>query len=411
MANAKPVSGQEELEKAWQFSQSQVQRLIETHPGYYPMYTVGGKWGQETETWTNWCEGFLPGMMWLFVLGSERERWIEPAKRYTEPLAERRHDTSVHDLGFIFLSSWARWFEVEGKPELMDNVVVAAMALRQRFQRAGGYIASFVGPHSLFIDIMMNVPLLFVASDWIRQQGTLPNDPKVAEWGYTDPTQAADDLRNVARRHCFTTQKYLVRQDGSTAHEAIFNPSTGQFVRQSTHQGASEESCWSRGQAWALYGFARCFKLAGEGAFLDTAVACADYFLDHLPPDLVPPWDFSVAGKPDQHRDSSAAAIAASGLYMLASVIETHLQAPAVQSHYEDLASRIERYRNASRQITEKLCTPEYLAIEDPEWEGILKHAVYHLHKNLGVDESVIWGDHYFVEALYKWRTGNDTRF
>ncbi len=399
-----------DLDRAWQFSQEQVRELIQRHPGYYPMYTVNGRWGAEGELWTRWCDGFLPGMMWLFALAGEGG-WGEEAKRYTRPLEERKHDTTVHDLGFIFLSSYARWYELCREPSLMDDVAVAAMALRQRFQKAGGYIASFVGPHSLFIDIMMNVPILFVAAHWLRKRDALPQDPMVEKWGYETPGQAAEDLWHVGWQHCVTSQKYLVRQDGSTVHEAVFNPTTGQFVRESTHQGASAESCWSRGQAWALYGFARCFRLTGARELLDTAVRCADYFLNHLPEDNVPPWDFSLVGQADAQRDSSAAAIAASGLWTLADVLETWADTDAGESDRQERRDRAERYRTASAAITQALSSPHFLAVDEPEWEGILKHGVYHLPKGLGVDESVIWGDHYFVESLYKWRTGKDVPY
>ncbi len=371
---------------AWQFAQQQVLRLAEQRPGYYPMYTVGGKWGLESDRWTHWCEGFFPGMMWLFARTGEPERWRELAIRYTEPLEARKYDDTVHDLGFIFIPTFVRWAQLDAR-DVPDCAVVAGITLAGRYLKRGGYIPSFIGPHSLFVDIMMNVPIVFVAADWIRRSGRLPEGAERTFVAELSPSEAAEELWRRGLQHCRTSKQYLVREDGSTAHEAIFNPDTGQFVRQSTHQGASESSCWSRGQAWALYGFARSYRLTGESDFLTTAQQCADYFLQHLPPDGVPHWDFSVAHEPDQPRDSSAAAIAASGLFTLAELVS-------------DAAA--ERYRNAARQILETLCTADYLAEGDPEWEGILKHAVYHLHKGLGVDESVAWGEYYFVEALYK---------
>ncbi len=382
----------EPLQRAWQFAQQQVLRLVERLPGYYPMYTVDGRWGQEPEAWTRWCEGFLPGMMWLFVAGGAGERWRELAIRYTEPLSERQYDDTVHDLGFIFIPTFVRWAQLDQR-RMPDCAVVAGITLASRYRSQGGYIPSFIGAHSLFIDIMMNVPIVFAAARWLRSEGRLPRGAERTFVAGMDPTAAADELWRRALQHCRTSARYLVRDDGSTAHEAVFNPETGQFVRHSTHQGAAEDSCWSRGQAWALYGFARCYRLSEQSEFLDVACRCADYFLNHLPPDQVPPWDFAVVDRPDEPKDSSAAAIAASGLYTLANLVAGDLAA---------------RYRTAAAQLTAALCAPQYLAVEDPAWEGILKHGVYHLPKGLGVDESVAWGEYYFVEALYKQLLGQD---
>ena len=183
-----------------------------------------------------------------------------------------------------------------------------------------------------------------------------------------------------------TSQKYLVRADGSTAHEAIFDTETGQFLRESTQQGLRPDSCWSRGLAWALYGFGSVYQLTRDRQFLETAARCADYLLTHLPPGMMPYWDFDLPEGPDRIWDSSAAAIAASGLLQLAELT--------------DDASRSAKYRGAALDILDALCSDQLLAASTPGWEGIVRHAVYHFHKKLGVDESVMWCDHFFVEAL-----------
>jgi unsaturated chondroitin disaccharide hydrolase len=393
---------------AWAFAQRQIQCLLERYPDFFPTYTLHGRWKHEGEKWTDWCAGFLPGSLWLFFLQNSNPLWAEAARRYSQQLEPRKHDTSVHDLGFLFLPSYGYWYHVERKPELLEVLVVAAMTLRQRFQRRGGYLASFVGPHSLFIDVMMNVSLLFVGSRALGALGQVPNDAQARAWAGTDAAAAAEDLWQVGLKHCRTTHKYLVRPDGSTAQEGIFNPDTGQFVRNSTHQGVSENSCWSRGQAWALYGFACCYRLTREVEFLEAAMACADFFLSHLPEDRIPFWDFAVTDAREEPRDSSAAAVAASGLWTLSQALELRAQDPDAAPERTVLKRKAETYRNAAAQIAERLCSNDFLAAGDPEWEGIVKHAVYHYHKKLGVDESVIWGDYYFIESLYKFLTGND---
>jgi len=353
------------LEQALRFAASQARRVLDCHPGYAPMYTVGGRWGLEGERWTHWCEGFFPGILWLLHKHTGEARWRQQAERYSRPLEPRRHDRTVHDLGFLFFSTYLRWYRLTGEPALCDMLIDAGRTLALRRQK-GGYLASFVGPQSLFIDIMMNVGIVFWAAN----------------------ATGDDGLRQVALEHCRTTARYLVRPDGGTAHEGIFDVDTGHFLRQSTHQGWSASSTWSRGLAWAIYGFTAVHRLSGEAEFLATARRCADFYLAHAPQGLVPWWDFDIPPDGPRLWDSSAAAIAASGLLDLSEQVAD----PADQG----------RYREAAWTILQTLCSDAFLARGRPEWEGILLHGIYHYHKGLGVDESVAWGDHFFVEAVVK---------
>ncbi|HTC88520.1 MAG TPA: glycoside hydrolase family 88 protein [Bryobacteraceae bacterium] len=356
------------FEDAMRFAQQQTRKLVESHPGFYPMYTADGKWKHEGQVWTNWCDGFLPGMMWIFhkwnlASGVTDKYWQEQAVRYTTPLAPRQHDRDVHDLGFIFMSTYYRWYRLTQDPKLKDALIQAGKTESLRFKENGQYLRSFVGEDSIFIDIMMNVGIIFYAA---RETG----DRK---------------LRDIALRHCLTTRRNLVRGDGSTAQEGIFELQTGEFLRQSTQQGYRGDSCWSRGLAWALYGFSLSYEYSRDPRFLETAEACADYYITHCNSDGVPPWDFNAPPESRRILDTSAAAIAASGLLRLCRL----LQDPVKGHHYWSLAIRILR----------SLCE-HHLAKKDKKWEGILKSGVYHLPKELGVDESVIWGEYFFVEAL-----------
>ncbi len=373
---------------ALQFAQRQVRHLIERHPDFLPMYTTGGRWHHAGEAWTDWCGGFLAGMMWLFHQRTGDAWWRTQAEHYSNLLEHRKLDRHVHDLGFIFLNTHRRWFEVSSDPSRMDIVAEAGVTLAGRFQPEGLYLASFIGPHSLFIDIMMNVPLLYVAAEWLegqyRVEGSVASDELNAEIA-----TISGMLRFTAIAHCLTSLEYLVRPDGSTAHEAVFDTATGEFLRESTQQGLRADSCWSRGQAWALYGFGTAFRHTGDEDYLQTACRCADYFLARLPASQVPYWDFDVPDGQNQPWDSSAAAIAASGLLQLAELTE----------RTPDVATR---YREAALRILDALCSDQFLASSTAGEEGILLHAVYHIHKGLGVDESVMWGDHFFVEALVK---------
>lgn len=359
-----------EFQQALDFAAAQAKRTISDYPGYHPMYTVSGKWKREGELWTHWCEGFFPGILWLLHRHTGDAFWRKHAEEYSRRLEPRRFDRNVHDLGFLFFSTYLRWYHLTNDASLRQVLIDAGRTLALRRQK-GGYLASFIGPQSLFIDIMMNVGIILWAAN------------------ATDD----DDLRAIAIEHSQTTQKYLVRADGGAAHEGIFDLQTGQFLRQSTHQGYKPESTWSRGLAWALYGFTAVHRLLRDGGqpgseFLDTARRCADYYLKHAPADLAPLWDFDVPDDGKQPYDSSAAAIAASGLWDLSEEVGD--------------AGEKQRYQQAARLILRTLCSDRFLARSKPEWEGILMHGVYHYHKGLGVDESVAWGEHFFVEALVK---------
>jgi unsaturated chondroitin disaccharide hydrolase len=376
--------------RAFSFAQRQVRATIERTGDFFPMYTQAGRWSHGGPKWTDWCGGFFAGMMWLFYQQTGDSWWRHQAEHYSRLLEHRKSDRDVHDLGFIFLNTYRRWYEAPGESALMDVVAEAGTTMSSRFQEKGQYLASFLGLQSLFIDIMMNVPLLFVTADWLEQSGARRAEGEEPESGTVSPLSAFSPppsrLRRIATAHCLISQKYLVRPDGSTAHEAIFDTETGQFLRESTQQGLRADSCWSRGLAWSLYGFGTVYSLTRFESFLETAVRCADHFLARLPPAMVPPWDFDVPEGPDRIWDSSAAAIAASGLLQLADLTSD--------------SSRSSAYRESAHRILDTLCSDQFLAIDTPGWEGILRHAVYHFHKKLGVDESVMWGDHFFVEAL-----------
>lgn len=360
-----PTAGlRPQLESAFAFAQLQVRALIERDPDFYPLYTQNGRWRHTGEAWTHWCDGFLPGMMWIFAERTRDESWKQLAERYSRPLEPRRHDRNVHDLGFIFTSTYHRWFRLTGDEALEKVVIEAGQTMGLRFKEKGEYLSSFIGPESLFIDIMMNVGIIFYAA--------LRSGDRA--------------LFDIAQRHSLTTRRALVRGDGSTAHEGIFDTATGEFQRQTTRQGKRGDTCWSRGLTWALYGFGTAYYYTRDPRFLSTAEACAEYYLRHTPADGVPPWDYGITADDPQHLDTSAAAIAAAGLFQLTELTVDPVRALA--------------YHNAALRIIHTLTAPPHLALDRAGWEGILTGGVYHIHKGLGVDESVMWGEFFFVEAL-----------
>jgi len=358
------------LEHAFSYAQQQVDDLLAKYPAdYYPMYTVGGKFGLDQKRWTHWCDGFYPGMMFLFAESTGSDKWLERGAQYSLPLEDRQYDRAVHDLGFLFFTTYLRWLELGGPAERINGVLdQAGRTMAMRFMPKGQYLRSFVEPASLFIDIMMNVGTIF-------RSGLRSGD---------------DHLLSIAHQHCLTTRRVLVRGDGSTSHEAMFDTNTGECLRQSTHQGYRGDSCWSRGLAWSLYGFTRSYTQTRLPEYLEAAELNAAYYLTHTPPDGVTPWDYDAPEDGPLARsqvDTSASAICAAGLLDLADVTLDPVRAKA----YREYAI------NSLVSLTDR-----YLGDKTPGFEGILNGGVYHIHKDLGIHEAVLFGEYFFVEALSK---------
>lgn len=353
----------EAADRAWRTAEEKVLALVEAHPDEFPLYTTNGRWDLDGESWTNWCEGFLGGQLWMIAQRTGRADVRALAEHYSRLIEDRKFDRDVHDLGFLFWSTWRRWHEATGDPAHDAVVVQAGRTMALRFNRKGRYLRSFLAPDSLFVDIMMNVGVIFHAA---QRTGD-------------------DELAAVAIEHCLTSRRTLVRGDGSTAHEAIFDLDTGAFLRQTTQQGFSDDGSWARGLGWALHGFGTAFRYTGERRFLETARACADFYIEQTGDRLVCPNDWAEPD-PRLEYESSAAAIAAGGMWQLAGLVQDSAAATA--------------YGNYALRVLARLCEPDFLSSQDPEWEGLLKQASYHPDKGLGVDESVMWGDYWFLEAL-----------
>lgn len=370
------------LEGAFAFGLKQLERMQENWPvgKPAPIYTENGKWIRPDFMWTDWCPGFYAGLMWLAFEHTADARWYESARAYTLSLEHRKFDRDVHDLGFIFMSTVNRWLGLVDDDDpvaqrLTDWLITAATIQSFRWKETGDdhYIYSFNGPQSLFIDVMMNIRLLFRA----HQLG------------------GSETLYQKAVTHAKTSEKYLIQKDGprifdengSTMHEAIFNPVSGEFRCLSTQQGYSPFTCWSRGLAWAIHGYIDTFFYTGDAFFLETAERCADFYFKNTPDHGVPYWDYGAPNIPNEPFDSSAAAIIAGGFWKLRKLRDT--RRPCTE------------YRDAALTILKTLCGDAFLGTHDPDYEGILRHGVYHLPRNWGVDESVLWGEYFFMEALY----------
>ncbi len=353
----------ERIRAAFDFAGRQLRQLVSAHPDFFPMYTLDGKWRHDGEAWTHWCEGFLGGQLWLMHAYSGDSWWREQAMHYSRLIEERQHDDTVHDLGFLFWSTWKRWGDHSPQRFIEDALIQAGRTAGSRFRELGEYLPSFVSAESCFIDIMMNVGIIFYAARHSRDQA----------------------LWDKALRHCLTTRRYLVRGDGSAVHEGIFDIKSGEFLRESTHQGWRDDSSWARGLTWAIYGFGTAYRFTRDRRFLATAEACAAYYIENTAEHGIPPNDWREA-QPAHEFESSAAAIAASAFWQLSDISPD--------------AIRASMYQRYALTILERLLQPDFLAIETPGWEGVLKRGMYHERRKLGVNESVMWGEYFFLEAL-----------
>jgi unsaturated chondroitin disaccharide hydrolase len=325
----------------------------------FPHTTQHGRW--RTGEHGRWTAGFWIGMLWIGYLHTGGPSFREAALRWIQRLAPRAEDTSTHDMGFLFGPSCITGYRITRDSALRDLALRAARSLATRYRAAprGPFLPAWDDGGAdeyrglQIVDTVANLPLLA----WASQEGG---------------DRALGDVA-LALGHRIAAEH--VRPDGSTIQVVEFDPASGEVIRKGTHQGASPEGCWSRGQAWAAYGFANLFRYTGHAAFRDVAVQCLRWFVDHLPEDGIPFWDFFAPGIPDEPKDAAAAAVAYSGAGLLG-----------------DRAAQ-GRLRRGLAGCVEP----------DPEpYQGIIRHATADRPRNSAVDESTIYGDYYFVEGLFR---------
>ncbi|MBD3943084.1 glycoside hydrolase family 88 protein [Microbacterium sp. NEAU-LLC] len=321
-----------------------------------------------------WTTSFRTGMLWLAweLTGAEdyREAALVDVADF-ERRVRAEEDLDTHDLGFLYtLSTVASW-RLGADEAARQASLLAADHLMRRFLEPAGIIQAW-GDLSdpaqrgrTIIDSLMNMPLL----TWAGEQTGEPR------------------FDDVVRRHTAQLREHILRADDSTFHTFYWDAETGEPLRGGTEQGAADESCWARGQAWGIYGFAMNYAVTGDERLLEASRRCAEYFLRHLPADDVPFWDLVYTDGSDAPRDSSAAAIAVCGLLELASVeVDAARAAEWTARAHAILASLIANYTPA--------------AAEDSD--ALILHSVYDLPKGNGVDEGTLWGDYFYLEALMR---------
>jgi unsaturated chondroitin disaccharide hydrolase len=354
-------SSQDWISAALSLALEKVARLRDTADGF-PVATEGGQWRNSAEG--TWTAGFWPGSLWLAYALTDDHLFGDAARLWSTRLAPHQLNRWTHDLGMQFTPSWVTGYRLTGDRAFRHGALAAAETLVDRFNTKGQYLRAIGVPGTdgqagyVIVDTLMNLPLLF----WAGQE---LGEPRFGD---------------TAMRHIRTSISLHVRADGSTTQVFNFDPDTGTPMGPGVHQGMSSDSCWSRGQAWAIAGLAECARWSGDRDVLAAATKIADWWIDHCAPTTVAPWDFSAP--PDAPRDSSASAIAANGLLSLAGLT--------------GLAS----YGNYAAALLETLwqeCTTD-----DPADAGLLLHATGFLPAGRDIDVSLVYGDYFFFLGLLR---------
>jgi unsaturated chondroitin disaccharide hydrolase len=324
-----------------------------------------------------WTNGFWTGMLWLAYEASGAPRYREAAERHVISFHQRqaeRHNVNHHDLGFLYSLSCVSAYKLTGSAIAAEAAMGAARLLLERYQPRAGIIQAWGDLNDpeqsgrMIIDCNLNLPLLYWAGDYSGEPA----------------------FHEAANRHIEAAARHIVRADGSTFHTFYFDTATGQPRHGKTHQGFADDSCWARGQAWGISGFPLVYRHNGDTRLLDLSKVLANYYLNRLPEDGICYWDLIFTSGAEE-RDSSAAAIAACGLLELANSLP--LLDP-LRGDYQQAALR------TVRQLAE-----HYQGADTPGG-GLLRHAVYHKPHGIGVDESCIWGDYFYLEALLRLSRG-----
>ncbi len=317
-----------------------------------------------------WTESFWTGLVWTAYEYTKDEKYLDASMAQCQLLKERLENNfsiNHHDIGFLYYLSCVKGYELTGDENLKSTAISAANKLMDRYNEKGQYIQAWgtYGEHNeqrLIIDCMMNLELLY--------------------WAYN----ITGDINyyNTAYNHAKTTAMVITREDASTYHTYYINPKTGSPSHGVTAQGVADTSAWARGQAWGIYGFAISYDNTKDPLFMNEGSKITNYFLNHLPEDNICYWDLSFTGG-NEPRDTSAAAIAASGLLLCADVYNNEYK---------------EAYEKAANMIIKSLA--DNFTTKDIISNGILREGVYSKPSNVGVNEALIWGDYYYAEALLK---------
>lgn len=335
--------------------------------------SADGKLVTSSRFW--WCSGFYPGSLWYVYEYTKNEKVKELAIKNTLKLDSVQYVTRDHDVGFQLNCSYGNAFRLTGNPAYEQVLYRGALSLASRFSAKTGVIRSwnFVRKgrdwkYPVIIDNMMNLELLLSASQ----------------------ISGNDSLKIIACSHANRTIQNHFRNDYTTFHLVDYDPETGVVRSKETVQGYANNSSWSRGQAWALYGYTMMFRMTGYQNYLLQAEHVADMLLSRLPGDGIPYWDFDAPGGDKRLRDASAAAIMASAFIELSRYIQ-------------DIDAKGKYLGIAEKQLR-TLASNRYLAKPGTNGNFILTHSVGSYPDQSEVDVPLTYADYYFLEALLRYK-------
>ena len=343
----------EKVKHAFTAAQEIVKSHLKDFKGGFPAPASENQFYPKIEN-IDWTAGFYTGMLWMFYEESKDTIFRETAQEHLKSFDNRinkRIWVDHHDMGFIYRPSCVAAYKLTGNTKAKETALKAASNLRSRFQEKGQFIQAWgmigdTNEYRLIIDCLLNLPLLY--------------------WAFEETKDIS--YQEVALAHLKTALSVLIRDDFSTYHTYYFNQKDGSPAYGATKQGYSDESAWSRGQAWGIYGIALNYPHYRKDSLKTTWKGVTDYFLAHLPKDLAAYWDlYFMEG--DEPRDSSASAIAVCG------ILEACRQKLCPES-----------YRQKAYAILESLID-HYAAKTEDVGNGVLKHSTYGRLLGEGIDE------------------------
>lgn len=329
-----------------------------------------------------WTNGFYGGMMWQLFHATGEALYKEIALEIEEKLDKNLMTFwgMDHDSGFKWMPTAVANYRLSGSSEAYNRARLAADNLMGRFNLAGRFIRAWNDSEECsragwaIIDCMMNLPILY----WAYEE---TKDPRYLQ---------------VALAHADTAEKYFIRPDGSANHIVEFDPFTGEFIKSHGGQGYGEGSSWTRGQAWAIYGFVLSYLHTRKEKYLNVACKVADYFVASIPKSGFVPVDFRQPSGCSL-EDSTAAAIAACGMLEIAKVLQENGYESA--DNQEATCGTADKYFNAAVDMLKKLA--EYRCNWSEDSDNILEKCTAAFHDK-NHEFAIIYGDYYFIEAIFK---------
>lgn len=370
---AKEISNKE-IDDALSFATKQIiHYLPEFTEKFQNAYSINGFYDAIGNT--DWTNGFWTGEIWLAYEYTKDERLREAAEIQIDSYLERINKKIAvdhHDMGFLYSPSCVAGYKLIGSQKGKEAALKAADQLISRYHPVGEFIQAWGSlnepeNYRLIIDCLLNLPLLYWATE---------------ETGNSK-------YREIAEKHIHTAIKNVIREDYSTWHTFFFDMETGEPDHGATCQGYRDGSAWARGQAWGVYGSALAYKYTKKEEYIEIFKKVTEYYLEHLPVDMVPYWDLEFIDG-EEPRDSSSASIVVCGMLEMAKYLEKQ-----DADYYTSLAKKIM-----------KSLVDNYAVKDSSRSNGLVLHSTYSKHSpyntcnHYGVDECNSWGDYFYMEAL-----------